>query len=330
MIIACLVLFLVAYVFIFRDSGYYPLVERTRKLGVSYQCKIKRERDVYTSIISRYPNLVNRKLSLPGKVVCMALSKDDALLAIGIAPMAGPNESGYYWLSATKEIVFLDTITFRILFRWPTKPINTVSIVTKDYTVLMQPIVRFDRMAFSADGKRIATYFWKTSKEGRKGVVTLWEVKTGKLICEYSMPDPDRWLKAVHHGESCCGLAFSSDDSLIAASGCWPVKDPNVAQPDGFLLVWGISKGSLTVIRIKDTSCVWDLCFDKSGKRIACWTWAGRDVSLAKLLVFDIPTGNLVLLKTAKGRPWSITWSKANDSFVAKMESGTEVFFQNS
>lgn len=301
---------------------YLPTATRNASGTVEYQSHVKRDGDVYWSTISRRPARATQTLRLSGKAQCMAVDPEGLTLAVGITPMAGPNQYGPSYFASEPNIVFIDAEKLSVTHSWTMKPPNMPAPSPNGYR---REIVRFDELAIDRGRTMVATYYWKPTTRGRDSVVTLWEFATGKPIRELPVPRPDESLAGRNHGESLCSLAFSQDGKFVAGTGTWPIKEPHVKQPDAFVAIWRTSDAQRRVFRTKGYSFLWNLCFDSSGNRLACWTWAGKGTATARILIWSASTGDLMASKDVKGRVLGIVWDDRKRVFSVRTEDGSIV-----
>lgn len=301
-------------------NTYRPTITRNASGTVEYRSHVKRDGDVYWSTISRRPAVGAQSLRLSGKAQCMAVDPEGLTLAVGITPMAGPNQYGYLYPANEEDIVFIDAEKLSVTHSWTIRPPN---MPAPDPSGYRREICRFDKLAIDRGRTMVATYYWKPTTRGRKSFVTLWEFGTGKPIRELPVPSRDAWLAGRIHGESLCSLAFSQDGKFVAAIGTWPIKEPHAKQPDAFVAIWRTSDAQRRVLRTKGYSFLWNLCFDSSGNRLACWTWAGN--GMGRILIWSVSTGDLIASKDVKGRVLGIVWDDRKRVFSVRTEDGSIV-----
>ncbi len=303
-------------------NTYRPTITRNASGTVEYQSHVKRDGDVYWSTISRRPAVGAQSLRLLGMAQCMAVDPKGLTLAVGIIPVAGLNQYGNLYRGNEEDIVFIDAEKLSVTHSWTMKPPNMPAPGPNGHR---RGIVRFDELAIDRGRTMVATYYWKPATRGRKSFVTLWEFATGKPIRELPVPNADAWLARTGHGESLCSLAFSQDGKFVAAIGTWPIKDPHAKQPDAFVAIWRTSDGQRRVFRTKGYGFLWNLCFDFSGNRLACWTWAGEGTATARILIWNVSTGDLMASKDVKGRVLGIVWDDRKRVFSVRTEDGSIV-----
>lgn len=303
-----------------------PITVRSYVDDVEYRCQIEEKGEIYYSILTKEPHTQKRALRLRGKACCMAVSSKGDLLAIAITPMAGPNKVGHYYLSDIYEIVFIDTKTFKETHRWPVKPPKMPLSKPGEY---VSPIHNFRELAFSNNGRMIATCYSKPTGDGEIPlVITVWNTASGTVIREFIVPPVDKTLAETGYGRWMGDLAFSPNGKLIAISGMLlnAKQRHRPGPPYGFMLIWRISDGSLTNLQPKGHEWFSGLCFDGTSTRLACWDWVGEGTSWAKVMVWAIPEGKLLTSTRVKGRVLSITRSTARNAFRVRLEDGSDLY----
>jgi len=173
-------------------------------------------------------------------------------------------------------------------------------------------------MAFNAAGSQIATFYWQPSAEGRMGpAVTIWDAVTGEAVRELWVPREAG--AAGSPGVGAYGLAFSQDNALIVMAGSYG-RGKYVA-PDGFLVAWRLSDGS--VIRLEPVGhlLLHDVCLNESGTRLACWAW-GEVPGIVRIMVFTVPDLAARTSKAVAGRVLGIARSDSPDAFDVALKGG--------
>ena len=274
-------------------NKYTPLVETTPTSGAQYRCEIKRldrsSGDLCTTVYDD-TNRKKKPLRLNGKAQCMTVNSTGDVLAIGILVPTDHDGSPPVYVPDHDAIVFIDAENLREINRWPIKAPGVAFPAPGPY---VDPIVRFDELAFSDDNNTVATYYWKPVDGGRQAMVTLWDVASGECLKELPLGPPDQCLQGVIYGTGASDLAFSPNGELIAVSGRWSIKDSNAIQPDPFIFVWRTSGESRYVLRPKGHWLISGLCFDQTSTRLA-------GLSDNTVLVWSVPEGKLLLSKRFK------------------------------
>jgi WD40 repeat protein len=143
------------------------------------------------------------------------------------------------------------------------------------------------RLAFSPDGKTLASITGNLLPNDVLGEVKLWDVATGKERVS---------LKC--HPNKTLSLAFSSDGKILATSS-ETVKLWDVAT--------GKEKMELRVSERPWELCAWSLAFSPDGKTLA--TGMGRgpmDITPSSVILWEVSTGKQ--RATLPGHANSITW----------------------
>jgi len=308
---------------------YIPTVARSASGKEEYVCHLEKTGDIFFSTISECRKASKLRLRLKGMGKCMAVTNDESVLALAIIPMGGPNPYGRFYLSRPHEIIFIDIGTFQERHRWKVEPPGMPKTDPDDADRVIQ---RFDDMAFSHNGKVLATYYWKPiSNGGDQPTVTLWDVKSGKYIREFAVCDIDLFIKTPQPaGTDSCSMTFSPDGRLIALSGAWYTKHPISPQSGGFIQIWQIEDGEEKHFSTGSHGFLWNLCFDGTGSRLACWTWSkgSKGTSKADILVWNVPEGNLLLSKQVAGRVLGIVWDVKAEAFAVRLEDQTVQFIK--
>ena len=301
---------------------YCPIIERSPLDRAEYRCDITCKGEVYHSTLSKRPGHRNGGLRLRGKAQCLAISGNGDVVAIAIRPMAGPNVHGHLWLANTCKMVFVDARTLQVIRRWRIEP---PGMPPPDRDGYVRSIHNLDRMAISEDGKTIATFYWRPCTYRAWGpVVAVWQVTTGRPLRELSIPRaPGEPPSGERRGVGACALGFSPGSELVAFSGGWGCG--KYSPPDCFLVVWRTSDGLPVMLRPVGHLFLRGLCFDRTGKRLACWHWAGWGTSQAKVMVWSVSEGKLLVTKRVRGRVLGITRTEAGDAFEVALADGRDL-----
>jgi hypothetical protein len=190
-------------------NKYTPLVETTPTSGAQYRCEIKRldwsSGDLCTTVYDD-TNRKKKTLRLKGKAHRMTVSSTGDVLAIGILVPTDHDESPSVYVPDHDAIVFIDTEDLREINRWPIKAPGVPLPAPGRY---VEPIVCFDELAFSDDGKMIVTSYRKPVDGETQAVVTLWGMASGTYIREFPLGPPNKAFFPSFD------LALSPDDELL-------------------------------------------------------------------------------------------------------------------
>jgi WD40 repeat protein len=137
-------------------------------------------------------------------------------------------------------------------------------------------------LAWSPDGKRLASAAGHPSQRSTPAEIKLWDAETGKEL--RTLPSP---------GGGVYGLAWSPDASRLASAGF-----------DKAVHLWDPDSGKEVRILQGHTQELWAVAFSPDGKRLAS---AGFD---ATLRIWDTATGKEVVTAVGHAGPvWSVAYS---------------------
>ncbi len=139
------------------------------------------------------------------------------------------------------------------------------------------------RVAFSPDGKTLASITGTWLPDDVRGEVKLWDVATGK----------ERVSVKGHPGRG-VALAFSPDGKTLATSS-------------GTVKLWDVATGREKLELKLDKRIPWSLAFSPDGKTLATGTGGGiMDITPSSVILWDVATGKKKA--TLPGHGNSITW----------------------
>jgi len=253
------------------------------------------------------------------------------MLALGLYPSEA-NEQGYCYFSKSPEVVLIDTKNFREYSRMRLCSSNMPDPVTctDGYSPGIQ---RFDCIALSDDATKVATCFWKpvcrTEFISYENVVTVWDTSTRKPVNEFTIPniEIDEELSNVAIGMFVSALEISPRAELIAISGFWCSKDPEVHLFRPFLYVWNVKNGTHSSIELEANYVPHELCFDKNCEYLAGCDWAARQKRpTVEVIVIQLTTGRKVASHLVPGRlvDTVITRGMDPDTFNVVMSDGRQ------
>ncbi|MEK7217017.1 MAG: protein kinase, partial [Chloroflexota bacterium] len=123
-------------------------------------------------------------------------------------------------------------------------------------------------VAFSPDGRRVASVGGDPYTVGKPGEIRVWDAQTGEEV-----------IRLTGHTWALCSVAFSPDGRLLAAAG----GDLVHKDLPGELIVWDIETGRVVLNDKERLNQLWTVAFSPDGKRVA----AGR----SGVTVWDVATG---------------------------------------
>ena len=327
-------------------SGYVPFKIRSLADGTPYRVEIRRAESsrnprYFESLFYKGDNRDEPNLVLRGKVSCVALDEAGTRLVATMTPVGGPGQYGDYYLRSPPVAVFISTERMVETRRWLVDP---PGLPARTY------LCRFDRMAFSSDGRRLAIYYWKPGRSdteklrpwpgwfeltrtgpGYRQTLTMWDVATGRFLAEMELPwaEPKQGNqpRVYHFLMNVYDIRFSADDRYVALAGIEARNLPSDPQPDGPVLVWRVSDGARVLwVRTPGCAFVHRVCFNKRGDRLACvargrhpW-WCCLDV-----FIWDIPTRRIVARRRIWGDAYGLTWDDSANAFVVHLEGDSRV-----
>jgi WD40 repeat protein len=141
------------------------------------------------------------------------------------------------------------------------------------------------RLAFSPDGKILASITGSWLPDDVRGEVKLWDVATGKERVSLK-GHPNRMLS----------LAFSPDGKTLASAS-------------GTIKLWDVTSGEEKLeLSLSKGTLPWSLAFSPDGKTLATGTGGGPlDLTPSSVIFWDVTTGK-ERVRTLSSHPNSITW----------------------
>jgi len=153
-------------------------------------------------------------------------------------------------------------------------------------------------LAFSPDGRLLATGTdGAVNKDGTR-LIILWDVNTGTKLATLE-----------GHRASVTGLAFSPDGRTLVS-----------VSLDGFIIIWDVETRTerTRIIRDSEEPLTWDVTFHPDGSRFATAHQSGRGV-----IIWNAETGELEKEIYRGGFPvFAVDWSPDGESLAAVGDEG--------
>jgi WD40 repeat protein len=157
-----------------------------------------------------------------------------------------------------------------------------------------------NHMAYSPNGKLIASVSYLYAGRGGTGVVRIWDVATGTALHTMSVPDPD------HNAEFLC-VAFSPNSQWIVSgsTGCT-------------VQLWDVVTGSQRRVMRGHTERVWCVAFSPDGLSIASCSNDGT------LRMWDVGTGTeQQVMRSHTNQVISLAFAPNGQTVVSASSDGT-------
>ena len=295
---------------VFQQTGCYEgkyrvFTAKSPAGGGEYRCSTKLKGGCFSATIVQQG--AGKSLRLHGKPDCIAVNHPGSVLALGLSP-SEVNEQGHCYLSKSPEVVLIDTESFREYSRIRLRPPNMPEPSTCPYGYL-SGIQRFDCITLSDDAKKVATCFsrpvCRTGVVLSENVVIVWDTSTALPLNEFTIPNIETGeeLSDVAIGMFVSDLDISPRGELVAISGFWCSKDPEVSLFRPFLYVWNVENGTHSSVRLEAEFVPHSLCFDKNGEYLAGCDWAATQKGAAvEVIVIQLTTGRKVTTRLISGR----------------------------